>query len=131
MPPRSSLRPPAVSALSPRALGGRAVSEETQVNSDLSPSDFNVVGLECDVSSERSVQKAFAETIDRFGRVDSVVASAGTCTFLAPRSPTQNNFHRLFFSCPASPRRYRGELFRLRVSRRCQLPRPTLEFHMM
>lgn len=47
------------------------------LNSDLSPSDFNVVGLECDVSSERSVQKAFAETIDRFGRVDSVVASAG------------------------------------------------------
>jgi NAD(P)-dependent dehydrogenase (short-subunit alcohol dehydrogenase family) len=29
------------------------------------------------VSSERSVQKAFAETIDTFGRVDSVVASAG------------------------------------------------------
>ena len=96
MPPRSSLRPPAVSALSPRALGGRAVSEETQVNSDLSPGDFNVVGLECDVSSERSVQKAFAETIDRFGRVDSVVASAGACTFLAPVLKRRKS-HRFFF----------------------------------
>lgn len=42
------------------------------------PSDFEVIGVECDVSSEHSVQKAFAETIERFGRIDSVVASAGT-----------------------------------------------------
>ncbi|KAI0064727.1 NAD-P-binding protein [Artomyces pyxidatus] len=47
------------------------------LNSDLAPSDFKVIGLECDVSSEMSVQKAFAETMDAFGRVDAVVASAG------------------------------------------------------
>ncbi|THH16631.1 hypothetical protein EW146_g4033 [Bondarzewia mesenterica] len=55
----------------------RVNSEEIQVNSDLEPREFSVIGLECDVSSERSVQKAFVETIERFGRVDSVVASAG------------------------------------------------------
>ncbi|KDQ61131.1 hypothetical protein JAAARDRAFT_32136 [Jaapia argillacea MUCL 33604] len=47
------------------------------LNSDMGPSDFDVIGLECDVSSERSVIKAFGETVSKFGRVDSVVASAG------------------------------------------------------
>ncbi|EIM89793.1 NAD-P-binding protein [Stereum hirsutum FP-91666 SS1] len=47
------------------------------LNSDMKPSDFKFIGLECDVSSERSVQKAFAETMGTFGRLDSVVASAG------------------------------------------------------
>ncbi|KAI0053896.1 NAD-P-binding protein [Auriscalpium vulgare] len=50
---------------------------EACLHSNLRPEEFNVIGIECDVSSERSVQKAFAETIDAFGRVDSVVASAG------------------------------------------------------
>ena len=36
-----------------------------------------VVGLECDVSSEASVEKAFTRTIETFGRVDVAVASAG------------------------------------------------------
>lgn len=55
----------------------RTFIEYFQVNSDMEPSDFNVIGVECDVSSEHSVQKAFGETIERFGRIDSVVASAG------------------------------------------------------
>ncbi|KAG9318634.1 NAD(P)-binding protein [Chiua virens] len=47
------------------------------VNSDLKRDDFNVIGVGCDVSSELSVQKAFETVMDTFGRVDSVVASAG------------------------------------------------------
>lgn len=47
------------------------------VNSDLRPEDVKIIGVECDVSSERSVQKAFATVTSTFGRVDSVVASAG------------------------------------------------------
>lgn len=39
-----------------------------------------MIGLECDVSSELSVQKAFQTMLDTYGRVDSVVASAGTLT---------------------------------------------------
>jgi NAD(P)-dependent dehydrogenase (short-subunit alcohol dehydrogenase family) len=38
---------------------------------------LKVVGLECDVSSEESVSKAFTRTFEAFGRVDVVVASAG------------------------------------------------------
>lgn len=38
---------------------------------------LKVVGLECDVSSEVSVAKAFTRTFEVFGRVDAVVASAG------------------------------------------------------
>ncbi|KAH7889541.1 hypothetical protein F5I97DRAFT_1845057 [Phlebopus sp. FC_14] len=47
------------------------------VNSDMNPQDFNVIGVGCDVSSELSVQRAFETVMDTFGRVDSVVASAG------------------------------------------------------
>lgn len=45
--------------------------------SDGNEQGLKIIGVECDVSSERSVQKAFGEIIDTFGRVDSVVASAG------------------------------------------------------
>ncbi|KAH9180304.1 hypothetical protein EDB89DRAFT_1840962 [Lactarius sanguifluus] len=38
---------------------------------------LKVIGLECDVSSEASTEKAFTRTIETFGRVDVVVASAG------------------------------------------------------
>jgi NAD(P)-dependent dehydrogenase (short-subunit alcohol dehydrogenase family) len=44
----------------------------------MKPEDFNIIGLECDVASERSVQKAYQQIMDTFGRIDSVVASAGT-----------------------------------------------------
>lgn len=47
----------------------------------MKPSDFDVIGVECDVSSEHSVQKAYQETMERFGRIDSVVASAGQRSF--------------------------------------------------
>ncbi|KAF5380853.1 hypothetical protein D9615_004102 [Tricholomella constricta] len=39
--------------------------------------DIHFIGVECDVSSEISVQKAYAHVMNTFGRVDSVVASAG------------------------------------------------------
>lgn len=43
----------------------------------MDPSDYNVVGIGCDVSSELSVQQAFRRVMDEYGRIDSVVASAG------------------------------------------------------
>jgi len=49
----------------------------TCVDSEMRPEDFNIIGVECDVSSESSVQKAYTEVLSTFGRVDSVVASAG------------------------------------------------------
>lgn len=49
-------------------------------NSGLKSEDLNIIGIECDVSSERSVQKAYAEVMETFGKVDAVVASAGVCS---------------------------------------------------
>lgn len=48
-----------------------------EVDSDMVPSDYNFVGIGCDVSSELSVQQAYRRVMDRYGRIDSVVASAG------------------------------------------------------
>ncbi|KAF9246369.1 hypothetical protein BU15DRAFT_85141 [Melanogaster broomeanus] len=46
-------------------------------SSDLTPEELKVIGVGCDVSSELSVQKAFETVMDTYGRIDSVVASAG------------------------------------------------------
>ncbi|KAF7337944.1 NAD-P-binding protein [Mycena venus] len=46
-------------------------------NSDMNPDTLNIIGIECDVSSEIGVQNAYAEIMSTFGRIDSVVASAG------------------------------------------------------
>jgi len=39
--------------------------------------EIKFIGIECDVSSELSLQQAFIRIIDTFGRIDAVVASAG------------------------------------------------------
>ena len=42
--------------------------------------DAKVIGIECDVASQESVQHAYSRVIDTFHRIDSVVASAGKCS---------------------------------------------------
>jgi NAD(P)-dependent dehydrogenase (short-subunit alcohol dehydrogenase family) len=44
----------------------------------MKPEDFDIIGLECDVASEHAVRKTYQQVMDNFGRVDSVVACAGT-----------------------------------------------------
>ena len=44
----------------------------------IDPNGLELIGVECDVASEESVKNAFDQTSKRFGRVDAVVASAGT-----------------------------------------------------
>lgn len=44
----------------------------------MTETDYEVIGIGCDVSSELSVQQAFRRVMDTYGRIDSVVASAGT-----------------------------------------------------
>src|ERR1700684_2456615 len=39
-----------------------------------------VIGIECDVASQESVQHAYSQVLDTFHRIDSVVASAGKCS---------------------------------------------------
>lgn len=56
----------------------RLLTAFSKADGNMRPEDFKVIGVECDVSSERSVQKAYQNVMDTFGRIDSVVASAGT-----------------------------------------------------
>lgn len=56
-----------------------------EVDSNTEVTDYRVMGIGCDVSSELSVQQAFRRVMDSYGRIDSVVASAGT-VFLFPSS---------------------------------------------
>ncbi|KAJ6618851.1 NAD(P)-binding protein [Mycena sp. CBHHK59/15] len=81
-------------------------------NSDMNPDDVNIIGLECDVASEQSVQKAFSEIMSTFGRVDSVVASAGiTENYSALDYPSDRvkhlydiNVHGAFFTAREAAR---------------------------
>ncbi|THG94140.1 hypothetical protein EW145_g8201 [Phellinidium pouzarii] len=50
---------------------------EFEGNGHIDKGSLNIMGIACDVSSEVSVQKAFKEATTEFGRIDSVVASAG------------------------------------------------------
>lgn len=52
-----------------------------EVDSEMNEADYQVIGIGCDVSSELSVQQAFRRVMDTYGRIDSVVASAGPCPF--------------------------------------------------
>ncbi|THG99986.1 hypothetical protein EW026_g2469 [Hermanssonia centrifuga] len=47
------------------------------IKHEMNAEDYNIIGIGCDVSSELSVQQAFRRVVDTYGRVDSVVASAG------------------------------------------------------
>lgn len=79
-----------------------AVLIRCEVDSDMIPSDYRIMGIGCDVSSELSVHQAFRRVMDTYGRIDSVVASAGACTCsgLFPRMISR-----------LGPHRYCGELF--------------------
>ncbi|KAL4265313.1 NAD(P)-binding domain superfamily protein [Pleurotus pulmonarius] len=54
----------------------QAAEELAQQNSN-EGEKIDAIGIACDVSSEESVQAAFATIKQRFGRLDAVVASAG------------------------------------------------------
>lgn len=60
-----------------KAAASELTTYACETNSNVNPEEVNIIGVECDVSSERSVQKAYADIMSTFGRVDSVVASAG------------------------------------------------------
>lgn len=44
----------------------------------IDPTGLKLIGVECDVTSEESVKSAFGQVTEKLGRVDAVVASAGT-----------------------------------------------------
>lgn len=48
--------------------------------------NLEILGVECDVASEASVKAAYETVIEKFGRIDSVVASAGMLNSFSARS---------------------------------------------
>jgi len=51
---------------------------DSALENGIDPTGLELIGVECDVASEESVKNAFDQITKKFGRVDAVVASAGT-----------------------------------------------------
>lgn len=58
------------------AIWGRNADKNDAAKAELAKYG-DVLALQCDVGDEDDIVHAFAETVDRFGRVDSVFANAG------------------------------------------------------
>ena len=58
------------------AIWGRNAQKNESARAELGALT-DVLALQCDVGDEAEIEHAFAETVDRFGRVDSVFANAG------------------------------------------------------
>lgn len=59
------------------AVWGRSAEKNARAVEALQALGTEAAGYECDVSEESQVERAFAETLARFGRVDSCFANAG------------------------------------------------------
>ena len=55
----------------------------------------NVIGIECDVSSEASVQSAIDRVHRQFGRIDVVVNNAGVCTLALATDLDEKDWDRV------------------------------------
>ncbi|KAI0306796.1 NAD-binding protein, partial [Multifurca ochricompacta] len=77
---------------------------------------LEVIGLECDVSSEVSVEKAFTKTVEAFGGVDAVVASAGIVENYSALDYPSDRMKRLFDI------NVHGTYFTAREAAKCMIP---------
>src|ERR1700730_10220419 len=59
------------------AIWGTNAKKNATARSELAGRGRTVVALECDVSDEKAVEAAFAETVSTLGRVDGCFANAG------------------------------------------------------
>lgn len=59
------------------AIWGTSAVKNAAARADLAKSGRNIVALECDVSDERAVEAAFAQTVAALGQVDGCFANAG------------------------------------------------------
>ena len=55
----------------------RFLSESSFTVAECNLKNVQIVGIECDVADEASVQNAYETIMKTFGRIDAVVASAG------------------------------------------------------
>jgi hypothetical protein len=59
------------------AIWGTNLAKNAAAKAELARSGRRIVALECDVSDEAAVERAFAETVAQLGRIDSCFANAG------------------------------------------------------
>ena len=59
------------------AIWGTNPAKNASAKTDLAKTGRRVLALECDVSDEKAVEAAFAETVRELGRVDGCFANAG------------------------------------------------------
>jgi NAD(P)-dependent dehydrogenase (short-subunit alcohol dehydrogenase family) len=59
------------------AIWGTNPAKNAAAKTELAKSGRRIVALECDVSDEAAVERAFAETLRQLGRVDACFANAG------------------------------------------------------
>jgi NAD(P)-dependent dehydrogenase (short-subunit alcohol dehydrogenase family) len=59
------------------AIWGTSANKNVAAKAAIAATGRNVLALECDVSDEKAVDAAFAETLARLGRVDGCFANAG------------------------------------------------------
>lgn len=58
-------------------IWGTNADKNTAAASEIAEFGFGVHSIQCDVSDEQAVERSFAETLERFGRVDACFANAG------------------------------------------------------
>ena len=95
------------------AIWGTNAKKNAAAKSELAAGGRKVVALECDVSDEKAVAAAFAETLSKLGRVDGCFANAGvsgrgTASFLEMSSEEWRrvlkvNLDGAFFTFESSP----------------------------
>ncbi len=63
-------------------IWGRQEDKNALARGTLEKHGTRVLALRCDVSDEKQVEEAFAQTLARLGRVDACFANAGTASFV-------------------------------------------------
>jgi NAD(P)-dependent dehydrogenase (short-subunit alcohol dehydrogenase family) len=71
------------------AIWGTSPAKNAAARAELADSGRRIVALECDVSDEAAVERAFAETLAQLGRVDACFANAGVSGRSGIRSFTE------------------------------------------
>lgn len=59
------------------STAAQAMTEWIETEGAVKPGQIDIRGFACDVATESSVQKAFQDVRDVFGRIDTVINSAG------------------------------------------------------
>ena len=77
------------------AIWSRRKERNAEAVAELEGLGATAIGVQCDVSDEGNVVRAMRETLDRFGRLDCLVANAGTAGKQAFTDMSLSEWHRV------------------------------------